>query len=182
MSRLFFSITILYASMFFVGCQRTDVTPAKQQPGPDNGMLTVRNQDGVLVNDIGIATFATPQGWQPLRSDGSTAIIIGRPNATPANSEEMITIDVGAPIENTVQKSAIAVASKFSGRSSKMDLVIDGEEAYQVVIPPDYKKLKPRHCIVVHHGDRVLYIFGGSKSTNDIWSPVMEIARSLKWK
>ncbi|GEM_PF-3922334 len=147
----------------------------------DNGAVTVKNTGGHLINDIGIASFPTPEGWMPNRSGGNTAMILTRKGAIPEALEEMISIDVGNPASFDVKGSADGLATKFGGTASKLPYAIDGAEAYRVSIPPSYEKMMPRECIVFHHGQKVCFLFGGSKSKADIWPIVDNIAQSWTW-
>ncbi|QDU95957.1 hypothetical protein [Lignipirellula cremea] len=152
------------------------------QESKDNGALSVKETGGQLMNDIGIAAFPTPGGWAPNRSNRNTAVILTRQGANPAALEEMISIDIGTPVAGDVKGSADALATKFGGASSKLPFAIAGEEAYRVSIPPVYEKIMPRECIVVHHGQKVCFLFGGSKSKADIWPVLHTIAQSWTWK
>ena len=162
---------IIITLVFFVGCG---------QPN-DNGALSVTKTGDQLVNDIGIASFTTPEGWMSNRSDGNTAAILTRKDANPAALEEMISIDVGKPAAPDVKGSADGLAKKFGGTVSELPYDVDGADAYRVSIPANYESMMPRECIVVHHNQKVCFLFGGSKSRSDIWSTVDEIAKSWSW-
>ena len=147
----------------------------------DNQKLTVNQSGGVITNDVGIAKFATPKGWTPNRSDGNTAVILTRVNANLQNPDEMISIDVGAPVAADAKASADGFANKFSGSVSPLPFAVDGAEAYRVSIPANYEQMLPRECIVVHHGGKLCFLIGGSKSQADIWPALTEIAKSWTW-
>jgi hypothetical protein len=101
--------------------------------------------------------------------------------ANPDALEEMISIDVGKPASNDVKGSADGLAAKFGGTTSKLPYNVDGVEAYRVSIPPNYESMMPRECIVIHHEQKVCFLFGGSKSKSEIWPIVEEIAKSWRW-
>ena len=147
-----------------------------------NQNLTVDKSEGIFVNDVQIATFPTPDGWAPNRSGGNTAVILTRVDANRQNPDEMISIDIGKPVSPDALASANALAAKFSGRAAPLLFEIDGEPAYRVSIPPNYETMMPRECIVVHHGGQVCFLFGGSKSTSDIWPTLAVVAESWRWK
>ncbi len=147
-----------------------------------NRKLSVEQADGVLINDVRIATFPTPDGWIPNRSGGNTAVILTRIGANRQNPDEVISIDIGKPVSPDVIASANALAAKFSGTATPLSFEVDGEPAYRVSIPPNYEKIMPRECIVVHHADQVCFLFGGSKSTADIWPVLCVVAESWNWK
>ena len=90
---------IIITLLFYVGCG---------QPN-ENGALSVTKTERHLVNDIGIASFTTPEGWTPNRSDGNTAAILTRNGANPTALEEMISIDVGKPTSPDVKGSETAL-------------------------------------------------------------------------
>jgi len=162
---------IIITLLFYVGCG---------QPN-ENGALSVTKTERHLVNDIGIASFTTPEGWTPNRSDGNTAAILTRNGANPTALEEMISIDVGKPTSPDVKGSADGLAKKFGGTVFELPYAVDGADAYRVSIPPNYESMLPRECIVVHHNQKVCFLFGGSKSRSNIWPTVDEIARSWNW-
>jgi len=147
-----------------------------------NEKLAVRSKAGVLTNDVGIATFPTPDGWTPNRSSGNTAVILTRIGANRQNLDEMISIDIGQPASPDSEQSAKSLAAKFSGTVTPLSFPVDGETGYRVSIPPNYEKLMPRECIVVHRGGQVCFLFGGSKSRAEIWPTLSAIAQSWKWK
>lgn len=147
-----------------------------------NQKLTVEKTDDVLMNDIVIATFPTPEGWTPNRSGGNTAVILTPVDANPENPEEMISVDVGKPVSPEVEASAKGLAAKFSGTVTPLPSQIDGEPAYRVSVPPSYEQIMPRECIVVHHAGQVCFLFGASKTTADIWPALSAVAQSWKWK
>ena len=158
-----------------------------EDPNPEteaspNERLSVIKKDGGLVNDIGIATFPTPDGWVPRRSGGNTSVIFLRTGSDQTQPNEMISIDVGTAASSGVKQSAEALARKFSGTASLLDSEIDGETAYRVSIPPKYNQLMPRECIVVHRGNQVCFVFGASKIEDEIWPTVSGIAKSWSWK
>ncbi|MFN3194075.1 MAG: hypothetical protein ACE361_26440 [Aureliella sp.] len=155
----------------YLGCEQSN----------DNGALTVTKTGEQWVNDIGIASFPTPLGWMPNRSDGNTVIILTRQGADPETLEEMISIDVGKPVSSEVEGSADGLADKFGGTVSKLPYTVDGSEAYRVSIPPTFDSLMPRECIVIHHNQRVCFLFGGSKAQADLWPTVEAIAKSWQW-
>jgi hypothetical protein len=142
---------------------------------------SISKDEGRQSNDIGIATIPTPMGWLPNRSGGNTAIIFLREQADQKNPDEMISIDVGTPSFKEVKESADGLAKKFGGAVSDLPFKIDGEVAYQVSIPPNYEQVMPRECVVVHHNDKVCFIFGASKSQSDIRPTILEIAKSMEW-
>lgn len=136
----------------------------------------------VFVNDIGIATFPTPEGWTPNSSDGNTAMILTRVGADPQALEEMISIDIGKAASPDAQATANALAAKFSGTVTSLPFQVDGEMAYRISIPPNHEQLMPRECVVVHRGDHACILFGGSKATADIWTPLSAVVQSWSWK
>lgn len=174
-----YSIAVVLLVLTFAGC--------KDQP--DNGKLTVRKQTEVtadetkevFVNDVGVASFPTPTGWRPNRSNGNTAIILTRENADGQPPNEMFSIDIGKPLTNSVEESAKGIAEKFNGTVTAFADGLDGETAFRVSVPPNYDTLMPRECIVAHHDDKVCFIFAGSKSKTDIWPAMLELTRSWKW-
>jgi len=85
-----------------------------------NGALTVGKSGSQLVNDIGIASFAMPDGWMSNRSNGNSVAVLTRKEANPAALEEMISIDAGKPASIDVKNSADALANKFGGSASKL--------------------------------------------------------------
>lgn len=144
-------------------------------------MLSGTLDEGRISNDIGIATIPTPKGWLPNRSGGNTAVVFLRKGADRKNPDEMITIDVGKPASERAKETADALAQKFGGVVSDLPFAVDGEVAYKVSVSPNYEKLMPRECVVVHHKNKACIIFGGSKSRTEIWPAISEIAKSLKW-
>ena len=147
-----------------------------------NQKLAVTEADGILIVDVGIATFSTPEGWTPNRSDGNTVVILTRVGANRQNPEDMISIDIGKPVSPDAQASANGLAANFAGTVTPLSFQVDGEPAYRVSIPPDYEQLMPRECIVIHHRGQVCFLFGGSRSTADIWAPLSAVAQSWNWK
>ena len=166
-----FGTLIIITLAFHTGCE----------PSKDNSALSVTKMGGQLVNDIGLASFPTPKGWMSNRSNGNTIAVLTRKGANPAALEEMVSIDVGKPASNDVKSSADSLAKKFGGSVSRLPYNVDGVEAYRVSIPPNYESMMPRECIVVHHNQKVCFLFGGSKSQADIWPTVDEIAKSWSW-
>lgn len=144
-------------------------------------MLSVSKEEGRELNDIGIATIPTPVGWSPNRSGGKTAAIFSRKGADPKNLDEMISIDIGTATTESAKGSADGLAKKFGGEVAELPFAIDGEIAFKVSIAPDYEQMRPRECIVTHHNSKVCFIFGASKTKDDIWPAVSEIAKSFKW-
>ena len=162
---------ITFTLVFYVGCGQQS----------DNGALSVTKTGDHLAIDIGIASFPTPKGWMPNRSDGNTVVILIRKGADPAALEEMISIDVGVPVSPDAKGTADALAKGFGGTVSELPYTVDGVDAYRVSIPDNYESMMPRECIVVHHNQKVCFLFGGSKSRKDIWPTVDEIAKSWSW-
>ena len=167
---LFVSATLLALSLFS-GCNEPQ----------GNEMLSVTKDEGRALNNIGIATIPTPTGWSPNRSGGNTAVIFLRTDADQKSPDEMISIDIGTPSSESAKGSADGLAKKFGGEVADLSFTVDGEIAYKVSIPPNHEQMMPRECVVTHHNNKVCFIFGGSKSRNDIWPTVSEIAESLEW-
>jgi len=147
-----------------------------------NEMLTVEQSEGVIVNDVEEARFPTPADWTPNRSGGNTAVILTRVDANPQDRDEMISIDIGTPVSPDAKASADEFAGKFSGGVTPLPFAVDGEQAYRVSIPANHEQLMPRECIVMHHGGKVCFLIGGSKSKADIWPTLKEVAESWTWK
>ncbi len=147
-----------------------------------NEMLTVEETDGIIFNDVGVAKFPTPNGWTPNRSNDNTVVVLLRSNANRENPDQLISIDIGTPDSPDVEASADGFAKKFGGVVSSFSFTVDGESAYRVSIPPNYEQMVPRDCIVVHHNGKACFLIAGSKSKDDIWPTLEEIAHSWKWK
>jgi hypothetical protein len=169
--------TILYIFILLTGVLQLGCEEPR-----GNDKLSVVTEDERIVNDIGFARLPTPDGWTPNRSGGATSVVFIREDANRAKPEEVISIESGKPIESSVRASADAFAAKFAGSVAELPFDIDGESAFRVVIPQKLDQLFPRQCIVVHHGDKVCFVIGASKSENEI-GPVLDgIAKSWKWK
>lgn len=145
------------------------------------GSLEVTNVDGQQINNIGIASIATPDGWAPNRSDGKTVLVLMRSGANRQAPSELISFDVGSAIAPDAAGTANGLAAKFGGTASELPFKIDGADAYRVSIPPNYEKLMPRECLVVHAGDQACIVFGASKEQADPWPTLEGIAKAWKW-
>ena len=181
-----FAFAACLISALHLGCnQSPSSTPPERAStlpaAKGNELLTVAKDGDSNSNNIGIATFPTPSGWLPNRSGGNTAVVFLRNGAQQASPDEMISIDIGTPSSEGVKESADSLAIKFGGVVSELPFTIDGEVAYKVTVPPNYEQLLPRECIVSHHNDKACFIFGGSKSKEEIWPTVLEIAKSWRW-
>lgn len=156
-----------------------------EEPKTRSGQSTESRENSsakpTKVNDIGIATLPTPAGWLPNRSNGNTALIFVRVNASQTQPDEMISIDLGKASAATAKESAEALAKKFGGTVSDFTAGLDGETAFRVSVPPNYKQLMPRECLVAHRADQVCFVFGGSKSKADIWPVLLGIAETWEW-
>ena len=171
MKSCFFFVKACLALSLLSGCEKPE----------GNQMLSVTKEEGGTSNDIGIATIPTPIGWLPNRSGGNTAVVFLRKDADREKPDEVISIDVGTPTSAGVKGSADGIAEKFGGTVSELPFAVDGEMAYKVSIPPNFEQVMPRECVVVHHNNKACFIFGGSKSQNEIWPTISEIAKSLRW-
>ena len=181
-----FAVAICFVSTLHLGCTPSPSSSTPEQSSSQsepngNELLSVAKDGDSTSNNIGIATFPTPNGWLPNRSGGNTAVIFVRKDAQSGNLDEMISIDIGTPSSDGAKESADGLAKKFGGIVSELPFTVDGEVAYKVSVPPNYAQLMPRECIVAHHNNKVCFIFGGSKSKNAIWPTISEIAQSWRW-
>lgn len=132
--------------------------------------------------DIKFATFRTPKGWTPNRSDKETYVILSRSNETYPNLSQMISIDVGKPVIPTARASADGFAANWRGRVEDASLSVDGEVAFRVTIPPDKKMVRPIDAVVTMRDGRLFMIMGGARETGDVNAAIDDIVASWKWK
>ena len=134
------------------------------------------------INNIGIATFRTPDGWTANRvREGYSVISIYRENGNRNDPSEKITIEVGSPLDSSVKNSAKVYAQSHSGKYSKHSSDVAGKPAFRVKIKGDSGKLGPRDCIVAHHAGKVCYIIANSKSDQDLLPVLEKIVSTWKW-
>jgi hypothetical protein len=140
------------------------------------------NDASRYICDIRFATFKTPKNWRPNRSDKHTYAILTRANETYPNISQMISIDVGKPIEPTAALMAEAFAKQWNGNVVKDSLKVDGERGFRVKITPAKKEVRPTDCVVVIKGRRAFMLIGGAKENNGLEKAIDEIVASWKWK
>ncbi len=134
------------------------------------------------VCDVQFATFRTPKDWTPNRSDGTTYAILTRSNETYPNLSQMISIDIGMPVDPTARASADGFAADWRGRVEDASLTLDGEMAFRVTIPPDNKTVRPIDAVVTMKDGRLFMVIGGARETGDVNAAIDEIVASWKWK
>ncbi len=132
--------------------------------------------------DITYATFTTPKDWRPNKSGNNTYAILTRQNETYPDVTQMISIDIGKPIDSTAKAAAESFASKWKGTVVKDTIDVDGVEGYRVLIPSDKKSLRPTDCIVIMNRDRIFFLIGGAKEDKVFDSTLTELVKSWKWK
>ncbi len=135
-----------------------------------------------FVCDVKFATFRTPKGWTPNRSDGTAYAILSRSNETYPNLSQMVSIEIGTPVDPTARGSAEGFAADWRGRVEDASLTLDGETAFRVTIPPDNKTVRPVDCVAAMKSGRLFLIIGGARETGDVNAAIDDIVASWKWK
>jgi hypothetical protein len=132
--------------------------------------------------DVKFATFKTPKGWRPNRSEKQTYAILTRSNETYPNVTQMISIDIGKPVAPTAALMADEFAKKWNGSVIKGSLKVDGEEGFRVKVTPNKKEVRPVDCVVVLKNKRVFMLIGGSKENKGLEKAIDDLVASWKWK
>jgi hypothetical protein len=132
--------------------------------------------------DVKYATFKTPKGWQPNRSDKPSSAILSQASESYPNLTQMISVDIGRPGVPTTKATADAFAKKWNGQVDKVPLKVDGETAFRVTIPPDKKTVRPIDCIIAMKAGRLFMLIGGAKEKGDVSKALDELVASWKWK
>jgi hypothetical protein len=154
------------------------------RPSGHDGKLVVHKDPlaSQFTCDVKYATFQTPAGWRPNRSGGNTYAILSRTDESYPNLTQMISIDVGKPVEPTAKAMANAFAKKWNGRVAELSLTIDGVEGFRVTIPPDKKTVQPTDCMVTVREGRAFLLIGGAKEGGDVSRALDEVLASWRWK
>ncbi len=165
---------IALAILVQLGCTRTedDRLVVTKDPSDASGTLC----------DVKFATFTIPKGWTANRSDKNTYAILSRSNENHPNLSQMISIDIGKPVDPTARASADGFAAKWGGRVEDASLSVDGEMAFRVTCPPDNKTVRPIDCVVMMRDGRLFMLIGGARETGNLNAAIDEIVASWKWK
>ncbi len=167
-------LLIMLAILVQLGCARRQ----------DGRLVVTRDPSDAsrFVCDVQFATFKTPKGWAPNRSDGTAYAILSRSNETYPNLSRMISIDIGKPVDPTARASAEGFAADWHGRVEDASLTLDGETAFRVIIPPDNKTVWPIDAIATRKDGRLFLIIGGARETGDVNAAIDDLVASWKWK
>jgi hypothetical protein len=135
-----------------------------------------------FICDVKFATFATPKGWRPNRSEKATYAILTRADEAYPDITEMISIDIGKPVLPTAELTAEAFAKKWKGKVLKEPVKIDGEKGIRVTVTANKKDVRPIDCVVVIKDKRAFMLIGGAKEKNGLEKAIDELVASWKWK
>jgi len=152
--------------------------------GQDDRLVVKKDPSNAsrFICDVKYATFKTPKGWRPNRSDKNTYAVLSRSNETYPNLTQMISIDIGKPVAPTAKAVADAFAKKWHGQVEESSLNIDGETGFRVTIPPDNKTVRPIDCVITMKRERVFMLIGAAKQNGELSNALDEIVASWKWK
>lgn len=172
MNRPCFAICIVLFTTAFARSQDGDGIDVKRAP----------NDPTRYVCDIGFATFMTPKGWNPNRSDKPTYAILTHEGEAYPRITKMISIDAGKPVVPTSKGMADALAKKWNGKVLDKTIELGGESAYRVNCEPNPNRIQPIDCIVVVKDGRVLMLMGGARKAGETAVALTELAASWEWK
>lgn len=172
MNRPFFAICTVFMAAAFACAQDDGVIDVRRAPNDPTRYLC----------DIGFATFTTPKGWSPNRSDKPTYAILTHEGETYPQITKMISIDAGKPVSPTSKGMADALAKKWKGKVMGEIIELGGESAYRINCKPNPNRIQPIDCIVVVKDERVLMLIAGAKDLGEIDVALTELAASWKWK
>ena len=154
-----------------------------QVDGQNDRLIVRKDPDNPsrFICDVKYATFRTPKGWQANRSGGNTYAILSRKGETYPKLSQMISIDIGKPVEQTAKETAEAFAKKWGGSVAKTIIKIDGINAYRVIIPPGNKTLRPTNCIIALRNGHVFLLIGGASKKGNLGGVLDELVGTWKW-